>query len=107
MLPNAKLRKKIVSQDGEVVGHSASFYPIAVKSYANAKKESTTVVEGLKSGRFSSVVIAESTFTNNYADLIENGDMLEFSGQKRIASYVELSQKNMGQFYKIYYIGLE
>lgn len=107
MIPNAKLRKKIISEDGEVIGHSASFYPIAVKSYSNARTESTTIVDGLKSGRFSSSVIVESTILNNYADKIESGDMLEFSGQKRIVSYIELSTKDMGRFYKIYYIGLE
>ena len=57
MIPNARLRKKIVSEDGQIIGHLEEWYPLKVVLNSNARSESIGIAEGLKSGKFTAVFI--------------------------------------------------
>ena len=109
MLANAKLRKKIVSNDGEIIGYAQEFYPLKVIQDSNAKYESTQILEGIKNNKFSSVITTRSTLLDNFADKIEVGDKIEllFTKNSFLVAYKELSNKNYGKNVKVYYIGLE
>lgn len=109
MLPNARLKKKIVSEDGEIVGYSNEWYPLKIILNSNARKESVAIAEGLESGKFSAVFTTKATLLEDYASKIEEGDKIDilFSKQSRIVRYVEESSKNFGKHIRVFYIGVE
>lgn len=109
MLPNARLRKKIISENGEVIGYSNEWYPLKVVLNGNARTESLAIAEGLKSGKFSAILTTKATLLEDYASRIEEGDKIDilFNKQSRIVRYVEESFKDFGKHTKVYYIGVE
>ena len=67
MLPNAKLRKKIISEDGEIIGYSSEWYPLKLILNSNARRESVGIAEGLNSGKFTAVFTTRTTLLDNNA----------------------------------------
>lgn len=109
MLPNARLKKKIVSEDGEIVGYSNEWYPLKIILNSNARKESVAIAEGLESGKFSAVFTTKATLLEDYASKIEPGDKIEilFNKQARIVKYIEIAPKQLGNHIKVYFVGVE
>lgn len=109
MIPNARLRKKIVSEDGQIIGHLEEWYPLKVVLNSNARKESIGVVEGLNSGKFTAVFTTRTTLLDNNASKIEVDDKIDilFNKQSRIVKYVEELPKQIGNHTKVYFIGVE
>lgn len=109
MIPNARLRKKIVSEDGQIIGHLEEWYPLKVVLNSNARSESIGIAEGLKSGKFTAVFTTRTTLLDNNASRIEVDDKIDilFNKQSRIVKYVEESPKQIGNHTKVYFVGVE
>lgn len=109
MLPNAKLRKKIISEDGEIIGYSSEWYPLKLILNSNARRESVGIAEGLNSGKFTAVFTTRTTLLDNNASKIEVDDKIDilFNKQSRIVKYVEESPKQIGNHTKVYFVGVE
>lgn len=109
MLPNAKLKKKILSEEGEVIGFSEDWYPLKVVVNSNARTESATINEGMKNKQFSTVLTTRTTLLDNYASRIDVGDKIELLFMKTsvIVKYIEQSPKRLGQNITVYYLGVE
>lgn len=104
MIPNAKLKKKILSEDGQVLRHSEDWFPLCITLNTSARKESINIAKGLDSGSFSLVVETKSTLLDNNADRIEIEDAIELlfnSIGKRIVAYIEKKYEGNNIYYLI------
>lgn len=104
MIANAKLYKRILTQDTQEERWDIEPIGAFVQLASNGKKIATTI-NGLASRTFSCVY---RTYEDIFEPMqIEIGDKIEYRGVKRIVTYIEEQPNESGTFRKTYLIGVE